>query len=69
MTGGSYALPGHQKGDTEVARGNSLADRAEKKAAKGTFIMPLVPDLDLSQFDPGYLTADLEKAERWSFDD
>ena len=33
------------------------------------FIMPLVPVLDLSQFDPEYLSADLEKAESWGFDE
>ena len=30
--------------------------------------MPLVPVLDLSQFDPEYSTADLEKAESWGFE-
>ena len=39
--------PGHQKEDTEVARGTNLADRAVKEAAKGTYVMPLVPVLDL----------------------
>lgn len=29
--------------------------------------MPLVPVLDLSQFDPEYSTADLEKAKSWGF--
>ena len=61
--------PGHQKEDTEVARGNSLADRAVKEAAKGTFIMSLIPVLDLSQFDLEFLTVDLEKAESWGFDE
>ena len=31
--------PGHQKEDTEVARGNNLADQTVKEAAKGTFII------------------------------
>ena len=31
--------------------------------------MPLVPVLDLSQFDPEYSTADLEKAKGWGFDE
>lgn len=31
--------------------------------------MPLVPVLDLSQFDPEYSTADLEKAKGWSVDE
>ena len=53
---------GHQKEDTEMARGNNLAAPAVKEAAKGTFIMPLVPALDLSQFDPEYLTADLRES-------
>ena len=52
-----------------MARGNNLANRAAKKAAKGTFIMPLVPVLDLSQFDLDYSTADLEKANGWGFDE
>ena len=44
-----------------MVRGNNLAE--------GTFIMPLAPVLDLSHFDPAYFTADLEKAESWSFDE
>ena len=52
-----------------MAGGNNVADWAAKEAAKGTFIMPLLPALDLSQFDPEYLTADLEKAESWGFDE
>ena len=56
--------PGHQKEDAEVARGNNLAEWAAKEVAKGMFIMPLVPVLDLSQFDPGYLTA-----KGWGFDE
>ena len=65
--------PGHQKKDTEVAKGNHLADPAMEEAADGTFTMPLVsaldlsPVLDLSQFVPDYLTADLEKAGNWGF--
>ena len=39
--------PGHWTEDTEVARGDNLADRGVKKAAKNMFIMPLVPVLDL----------------------
>lgn len=52
---------GHQKEDTEMVKGNNLADQAVKEVAKGMFIMPLVPVLDLPQFDPEYSTADLEK--------
>ena len=44
--------PEHQKEDTEMAGGSNLAERAAKEAAKGTFIMPLVPVPDLLQFDP-----------------
>ena len=33
------------------------------------FIMPLVPVLALSQFDPEYSTAGLEKAQGWGFDE
>ena len=29
--------------------------------------MPLVPVLDLSQFDPEFLTADLERGKSWGF--
>lgn len=45
---------GHQKEDTEVAKGNNLADQTAKEAAKRTFIMLLVPVLDLLQFDPEF---------------
>ena len=55
--------PSHQKEDTGVAKGNNLADQAANEAAKGTLITPLVPVLDVSQFDPEYSTADLEKAK------
>ena len=55
--------PEHQKEDTEMAGGSNLAERAAKEAAKGMYIMPLVPVLDLSQFDLEYSTADLEKAK------
>ena len=61
--------PGHQNEDTEAARGNNLADGATKVAARGLFIMPLVPVLDLSQFDLEFLTVDLEKAESWGSDE
>ena len=61
--------PRHWTEDTEVARGDNLADRAVKKAAKNMFIMPLVPVLDLSQCDPEYSTADLEKDKGWGFDE
>ena len=52
---------GHQKEDTDAARRNNLAEWAAKEAAKGIFIMPLVPVLDMSQFDPEYSTSNLEK--------
>ena len=61
--------PEHQKEDTEMAGGSNLAERAAKEAAKGMYIMPLVPVIDLSQFDPEYLTAVLKKAESWAFDE
>ena len=61
--------PRHQKEDAEVARENNLAGQAVKGSAKGTFIMPLVPVLASSQFDLEYLTADLEKAKSWGFDE
>ena len=35
--------PRHQKEDTEVARGNNLAEWAAREAAKRMFITPLVP--------------------------
>ena len=52
-----------------MAGGSNLAEQAAKEAAKGVFIMPLVPVLDLSQFDPEYSTAELEKVESWGFDE
>ena len=58
---------GHQRESTEAARGNNLADKAAKEAAKGGLIMPLIPVLDLSQFDSEYSTADLEKAKGLRF--
>ena len=61
--------PGHQEEDTDAARRNNLAEWAAKEAAKGIFIMPLVPVLDLSQFDPEYSTADLQKGKGWGFDE
>ena len=54
FTGGSYALPRASERGHKVPRENNLADWAAKEAAKGMFIMPLVPVLDLSQFDPEY---------------
>ena len=61
--------PRHQKENTKVAKGNNLAEWSAKEAAKVIFIMLLVPVLDLSQCDPEYLTADLEKAKGWGFDE
>ena len=55
--------PGHQKEDTEVARGNNLAEWAAKEVAKGMFRIPLVPVLDMSQFGLEYSNADLENAK------
>lgn len=52
-----------------MPKGNSLADGAAKEAANGTCIMPLVPVLDLSQFDPEYSIAGLEKATCCGFDE
>ena len=46
-----------------MARRNNLAAPAVKEAAKGMFIMPLVPVLDLSQFGLEYSNADLENAK------
>ena len=60
--------PGHQKEDTEVAKENIPVDQAAKEAAKGTFIILLLPVLDLSQFYPEYSTADLEKDKSWGFE-
>ena len=51
-----------------MATGNHLADQATEESGKGTFIMPLIPGLNLSQFDPEYLTADLEKTKSWGFE-
>ena len=59
----------HQKEDTKVARRSNLAEWEANKADKGMFIMPLVPVLDLSQFDPEYSSADLEKAKGWDFNE
>ena len=53
--------PRHQKEGTEVAKGNNLANQTVKETAIRTFIMLLVPVLDMSQFDPVYLTVDYEK--------
>ena len=61
--------PRHQKEDTEVAKSNNLADPLENETAKGTFIMVLVPVLDMSPFDPEHSTAVLEKAKSWGFDE
>ena len=55
--------PGHQKEDSKVAGGSNVAERAAKEAAKGMFRIPLVPVLDMSQFDLEYSSADLEKAK------
>ena len=55
--------PRHQKENTKVAKGNNLAEWAAKEVAKGMFRIPLVPVLDMSQFDLEYSTADLEKAK------
>ena len=55
--------PGHQKEDTEVAKGNNLAEWAAKEVAKGMFRIPLVPVLDMSQFGLEYSNADLENTK------
>lgn len=44
-----------------MAKGNNLANQTVKETAIRTFIMLLVPVLDMSQFDPVYLTVDFEK--------
>lgn len=40
----------------------------KREASKRTFKMPLVPILDLLQFDSEYSTVDSKKAWRWGFD-
>lgn len=62
-------FPRHQTEDTEMSKGNNLADGAAKEAAKGTFIMPLLSVLDLSYFYLEYSFAVLEKAKGWGCDE
>ena len=60
--------PGHQKTDSYVAVGNRMADKADKKSARGPkFGGELIPQLDLSQCDPSYTEKDLKRAQEWGF--
>lgn len=61
--------PGHQKGETHIIQGNWLVDQAAKKAAKeGNYqarIGSLLPQTDLSKYQPVYSEKDKERAEEW----
>ena len=63
--------PGHQKGETHIIKGNWLADQAAKKAAKeGNYqamIGSLLPQIDLSKYQPVYAEKDKERAKEWVF--
>lgn len=63
--------PGHQKGETLVARGKQLADQAAKRAARtetSTMMGPLLLQIDLSEYQPKYSEKDLERAKEWGYD-
>lgn len=61
--------PGHQKGETHITKGNRLADQAAKKIAKAgdyqAIIGSLLPQTDLSEYQPEYSEKDKERAEEW----
>lgn len=59
--------PGNQKEKTHTAKGNGIADKTAKEAARGGYLLPLIPALDLSQFQPEYSISDQERAEKWKF--
>ena len=63
---------GHQKGSTEVARGNQAADQAAKRAALQTNdlkgVVTLVPQTNLSE-TPSYTEGETLKAKSVGFQD
>ena len=65
--GGSCALPGGIRERTEERLEEPMWLNSSEGAAKGTSRVPLVPVPDLSQFDPEYSTADLERGEIGGF--
>ena len=63
--------PGHQMGETHITKGNRLADQAAKKVAKAgdyqAISGSLLPQNDLSKYQPEYSGKDKERAEEWGF--
>ena len=61
---------GHQKGNTEVIKGNSKADATAKRAVLEpvTGQLLLIPKRpDLSNYFPVYTKEELDKAQKWGF--
>lgn len=67
----SIHRPSQQKGDSRIAKGNQLADLAAKQATKTldfeAFLVPLIPHMDLTKFQPCYTKGDLKWAKEWGF--
>lgn len=38
-----------------------------KKAAKGEYLLPLIPTLDLFKYQPEYSISDQKRGEKWKF--
>lgn len=55
----------HLRENTTTAKGNRIADKIAKEAAKRKQRMSLIPAVDLSQFHPEHSASDQKRVEKW----